>query len=451
MEEPAPLAIDTPDSEKNLKRKEYIFNSNEIPYKLILSFDKNFITFKLYQLNNIKTFNYCNKYNYEKIIDILEINNNIYNNLDKVHQLIEQTFLNKNITIDLNNNDNNDNINLILNLYIENKIKSCILILYKQKLEVNEKFDIIFKQINILENEKIYLKDEEFFNLQKLINYLESSVNQKFENNKKKFNLLQKIENENEDILNKNKIKILLLKNEIQKLEEKLSEYNKDKNKGNNINNNIDNNSKKNNKKNEVNEIKVNENKINDCLNGEYKIEKLCKGKYNNSLLFKVILIGDSNTGKTWIIESFYSYPSIGFATSGINVEINYIRINDTIIRLAITDTPGIDKFFGISQSQSKNQDLIMFVYSIDSEESFNNIKERIQQIKKICKKKKHFILIGSKADLDDKREVSYDNGQELANKEEMDLFIEVSAKMRFNIDELFFAAAKILYENNKK
>jgi GTPase SAR1 family protein len=118
-------------------------------------------------------------------------------------------------------------------------------------------------------------------------------------------------------------------------------------------------------------------------------------------------------------------------------------------MRIAVTDIPGADKFFSIAERNSIDQDLVIFIYPINNHNSFCLLKERITIIKQEKKKKAHYILVGSKADLEDSREVSYDDGQELAFKENFDLFIEVSSKMNFNIDVLFYEAAKILYRNN--
>lgn len=64
-------------------------------------------------------------------------------------------------------------------------------------------------------------------------------------------------------------------------------------------------------------------------------------------------------------------------------------------------------------------------------------------------------VLVGNKTDLEDKyvlilnfninlyrREVSFEEGLELANKNKM-LFFETSAKMGYNIEEVFTASAK--------
>ena len=139
------------------------------------------------------------------------------------------------------------------------------------------------------------------------------------------------------------------------------------------------------------------------------------------------------------------------FSTYGVENYKFYVRINDSIIELLISDTPGLERYFQLAFMTCKKQDLFICVYPIDDLNSFNDIQLKIKEIKKKCKKNAHFILVGSKSDLEDKRAISYDEELELADKEKMDLFIEVSAQRNFNIDTLFFEAAKILYKKYNK
>lgn len=432
MVESTQIIFSTPKSEEIFQKKEFDIKMDKKTYKLILLIDNSFINFKLTQIGNNSKLSYENKYNFNEIANILELNLQEYNSLEKIFELIYKSDIKINV-------DNKDNINLILNLsFKENKQKIYKLILNKPKLDINEKFDIIIKTINNIRSEnKNLLIDEEFLKLQNLLNQLESSINKKFETNRNKLNSLKNIAQDYEIRLNKNKKKTLDLKNEVKKMEEKYNKY---------INNN---NTNKNNKNNSINERKDNIKKEKEYIEEELKVEKLNGFNYHYSVSSKITLIGDTDSGKTWILDSYLSRPSSNLSSSGINKEIIYFKINNTIMKLVVTDLPGAEKYFSIARNSSKGEDLIIFIYPINSYNSFCVLKERIKIIKNNSKKIAHYILVGSKADLENSREVSYDDGQELADKENLDLFIEVSAKMNFNIDELFCAAIKILYRNN--
>ena len=49
------------------------------------------------------------------------------------------------------------------------------------------------------------------------------------------------------------------------------------------------------------------------------------------------------------------------------------------------------------------------------------------------------------------RREIKYEQGEEIKEKNRFDLFMETSAKSGFNVNELFFQAGKILYEETLK
>ena len=167
MDEAAPIIISTPKSGELIQKKEIDIKIEKKFYKLIVLKDNFFMNFKLTQLDDnskISKISYENKYNFNELTNILELNLKEYNNLEKIFELISKSDIK--ITI-----DNNDNINLILNLSSkEFKQKIFKLILNRKKLDINEKFDIIIKNINYIKNQnKNLLIDEEFSKLQNLL------------------------------------------------------------------------------------------------------------------------------------------------------------------------------------------------------------------------------------------------------------------------------------------
>ncbi len=59
-------------------------------------------------------------------------------------------------------------------------------------------------------------------------------------------------------------------------------------------------------------------------------------------------------------------------------------------------------------------------------------------------------VLVGNKADLSEKREVSTEEGRDLATRNKM-MFFECSAKTGFNIDEVFQESAKSIAQRIKE
>ena len=96
------------------------------------------------------------------------------------------------------------------------------------------------------------------------------------------------------------------------------------------------------------------------------------------------------------------------------------------------------------------NKDMIIFIYSIDNRQSFETICKRIKETKSNFKENLYYILVGNKLDLNKNRVVSKEEGNELMKNENLQFFIEVSAKTGENINLLIFESAKILYKNKK-
>jgi Ras-related protein Rab-1A len=91
-----------------------------------------------------------------------------------------------------------------------------------------------------------------------------------------------------------------------------------------------------------------------------------------------------------------------------------------------------------------------MVVYDITSLDSFENLNSWLIEIEKNASKNVYKILIGNKSDLEEKREVSYQQGKEFADTHGMK-FIETSAKTNNNVQESFYTMTNEIIASTKE
>ena len=184
-----------------------------------------------------------------------------------------------------------------------------------------------------------------------------------------------------------------------------------------------------------------------------YQVEILEQTTGDYELSFKIIIIGDSNVGKSCltlrgiknVFESLYA-PTIGFEFMAF-----YIKIDDKIVKIQIWDTCGQEVYRSLISSFYNNSSLAIMVYSIDNEDSFNNLEYWLNEIRTKANPDINIFLIGNKCDLEAQRKVSKELGQDFSENNKFQLFMETSAKTGFNAQNLFIEASKLLYEQQNK
>jgi len=172
----------------------------------------------------------------------------------------------------------------------------------------------------------------------------------------------------------------------------------------------------------------------------------------NYNLIFKIVLIGDSNVGKTNILSKYLQneFNPDSKATVGVEFGSKTFNINDNVIKAQIWDTAGTEKYRSITNAYYKGAKGAFVVYDITKKSSFNNIDKWLFDLKNNGDENINIILIGNKIDLEKQREVSTEEGEKKAilNKAS---FIETSAKNGNNIEKAFNLMIENVYENFKK
>ena len=160
--------------------------------------------------------------------------------------------------------------------------------------------------------------------------------------------------------------------------------------------------------------------------------------------ILKYIIIGDASVGKSNLLLRYVygEFKQDYQVTLGVEFAKKNVEIGNKIYRIQIWDTAGQESFKSITRTYYKSSACALIVYDISCRESFNNVTTWIDDCKAQTSKNLFMILIGNKSDLEDKREVSNDEGRELAEKYGLDFF-ETSAKTGANVNEMFFFTAE--------
>ena len=165
-------------------------------------------------------------------------------------------------------------------------------------------------------------------------------------------------------------------------------------------------------------------------------------------MMVKVILIGDSGVGKTNIMSKFLKNQFMEESKATIGVEFGSKLFNHEghKIKAQIWDTAGQEKYKAITGAYYKGSKGALVVYDITQKKTFENIEKWVNDLKAAGDPKIIIILIGNKNDLDNKRQVSKDQGEEKARSFGC-AFLETSAYSGDNIDKAFNLMVKEIYE----
>ena len=163
------------------------------------------------------------------------------------------------------------------------------------------------------------------------------------------------------------------------------------------------------------------------------------KGNDDYEFIFKVLLLGNSNVGKSSLFLRFVDdiWNDTFVPTIGVDFKIKTFDIDEQRIKMQIWDTAGQERFKNIIASYYRGAHGILLIYDVTDKDSFKNLSNWLIEIEKNSSKNVLKVLIGNKTDLEEKRVISYNQAKEFADSYGLK-YIETSAKKNLNVNEAF-------------
>ena len=168
--------------------------------------------------------------------------------------------------------------------------------------------------------------------------------------------------------------------------------------------------------------------------------------------IFKVLLIGNSDVGKSSLILRYVDqiWNDVFVPTIGVDFKVKSLDVDQKRVKMQIWDTAGQERFRNVISSYFKGAHGILLIYDITTRDSFKELENWLGEVERNASSQVLKILIGNKCDLEEKREIPKDEGEAFANRNGMQ-FMETSAKNNNNVTEAFEALAKIMVESSNK
>jgi len=162
----------------------------------------------------------------------------------------------------------------------------------------------------------------------------------------------------------------------------------------------------------------------------------------------KVVLLGDSNVGKTSIVQRFAmdKFDPDSQTTHGASFISKSLEIPDfkSTVRFHIWDTAGQEKYHSMASMYYQDAAAAIVTFDMTDIKSFEGIKVWMKELREKGPANIVIVIAGNKSDLVENQKVDLKTAKEFANSNNSPLMI-VSAKENINIKETFVHIAKAL------
>ncbi|GAB5372671.1 hypothetical protein AAMO2058_001684700 [Amorphochlora amoebiformis] len=170
---------------------------------------------------------------------------------------------------------------------------------------------------------------------------------------------------------------------------------------------------------------------------------------HRKKTLLKVIILGDSNVGKTSLMNRYVhqKFSSQYKATIGADFLIKHVGVDEKLTTLQIWDTAGQERFQSLGVAFYRGSDCCVLVFDVTDSKSFAALDTWKREFLQYAGDQSSsdmfpFVCLGNKCDMVEERQVTRKQAEEWCENNKMPYF-ETSAKENTNVEQAFEAVAK--------
>ena len=160
--------------------------------------------------------------------------------------------------------------------------------------------------------------------------------------------------------------------------------------------------------------------------------------------------LGDSRIGKSSFLMRFadnHFYAERYVSTIGCDFKVRSLEVGGVYVKLQLWDTAGQERFRSITSSYYRGAQALLLMYDVTNRQSFENIPQWHNEMRRSASEKATVFLVGLKADLSLERTVSTDEGKAMAARYGVP-FWEVSAKLEINVTQCMLQLCAVLCQS---
>jgi small GTP-binding protein len=169
---------------------------------------------------------------------------------------------------------------------------------------------------------------------------------------------------------------------------------------------------------------------------------------------FKVVLFGDSGVPKSQLTQRYLTnlFRSDTKMTIGVDFEVKSLLISGYRVKLQIWDFGGEERFRFLLPTYCRGANGAMFVYDAANSSSLAHINGWLSVVRREIRSEEDIfpiIVVGVIPENKEDRQVSGEEGIEIAKSQGVDGFIECSTRTGENVEETFDALTRLMLQNS--